>query len=475
MLSTCGRALLWCALLTVWLGAIAPANAAIEIVGTRRATFAWNSPLGAVAGHYVYVSRNGASAELHSAVFDVNRKTIRAHYGDTIRVSTAAFDEQGNIGPRSDPSVEVHFVEKAEPTPLPTTPSPTPVPTPTPSPTPPAASSPPTATPVVEDPLPEDSPDSDQDPLPNPGPAAGYDFNGDGHSDILFRNTTTGELEVWQMEGSQIVDLIPLPTMDPRWLAAGTGDFDFDGVTDILWYDPDRGAGRIWLMGDFAGSGEFDLQLAAGWVIEGAGDFNGDGRAEIAIWNQSTRVEFWGLKQEIVRLGQISIRRRRGIVGFGDVDGDGDDDIIVQDRRKRKIEAALMSADFSVKQVLLGSQKPARWDLIDIADYDGNGQADLLWRDLSSIAEGGAGVWHLTSSLDLSGNPLELNLGLGHAVVGSADYNGDGSADLLVFKPSTRELTLWLMGRSGVLSFVSLGTLTAGWLPAGFNTDDGIQ
>ena len=458
MLPTCGRALLWSALLTVWLGAIASANAAIEIVGTRRATFAWNSAVGAVAGHYVYVSRNGASANLHSTVYDANRQTIRARYGDTIQVSTAAFDEQGNIGPRSDPSEEVHFVQVAEPTPPPTTPSPTPVPTPTPAPTPPTASPPPDETPVVEDPLPE--------------PAAAYDFNGDGHSDILFRNKTTGELEVWQMEGSRIVDLIPLPTMDPRWLAAGTGDFDFDGVTDILWYDPHRGTGRIWLMGDFADDGEFDVQLAAGWVIEGAGDFNGDGRAEIVIWNKSRRIEFWGLKEELVPLGRISIRRRREIVGFGDIDGDGDADIIVQDRRKRKIEAALMSANFSAKRVLLDRQKPARWDVIDSADYDGDGQSDLLWRDLSSTGQGNAGVSHVSSSLDLRGDPLELNLGPDHTVLGSADYDGNGSADLLVFKPSTRELTIWLMGRSDVLSVESLGTLTAGWLPAGFNAND---
>ena len=79
----------------------------------------------------------------------------------------------------------------------------------------------------------------------------------------------------------------------------------------------------------------------------------------------------------------------------------------------------------------------------------------------------------LTSGLGLSGSALDLNLGVDHAVVGSADYDGDGSADLLVFNPSTRELALWLMDGSGVLRFESLGTLTADWLPAGFNTDDG--
>jgi hypothetical protein len=81
-------------------------------------------------------------------------------------------------------------------------------------------------------------------------------------------------------------------------------------------------------------------------------------------------------------------------------------------------------------------------------------------------------VWHLTSSLDLSGDPLDLDLGSDNSVVGSADYDGDGSADLLVLNSSTRELELWLMSGSGVRRSESLGTLAAGWLPAGFNTDD---
>jgi hypothetical protein len=274
------------------------------------------------------------------------------------------------------------------------------------------------------------------------------------------------------MNGSQIAAVIPLPTMDPRWIAAGTGDFDLDGITDILWYGPDHGTGRIWLMGDFAGDAEFDVQLAAGWVVEGAGDFDGDGRSEIATSNQSSRVEIWGLEEELVRFRRISIRQGRRVVGFGDIDGDGDDDIITQDRRERRIEAALMSADFSARRILLDKQRIARWGVIDSADYDGDGQSDLLWRDISWGGEGSAGVWHLTSSLDLSGDPLDLKLGLDHSVLGSADYDGDGSADLLVFNPLTRELVLWLMGGSGVLGFESLGTLAEDWLPAGFNTHD---
>ena len=274
------------------------------------------------------------------------------------------------------------------------------------------------------------------------------------------------------MEGSEVVDVIALTSMDPSWRTVGAGDFDSDGTTDILLYDDDSGTARIWLLGDFAGDGKFDIQLAAGWVVAGIGDFNGDGRGEIAIWNRSARLEIWGLQGELVRLARISIRQHWEIAGFGDIDGDGDDDIIIQDRRKRKIGATLMSADFSTQQVVLDKQRTALWDIIDSGDYDGDGQSDLLWRDLSWGAPGSAGVWHLSSDLELTGNPVELNLDIDHSVVGSADYDGDGSADLLVFNPATRELVLWLMADGGAHRFVSLGTVAADWLPAGFNTDD---
>jgi hypothetical protein len=121
---------------------------------------------------------------------------------------------------------------------------------------------------------------------------------------------------------------------------------------------------------------------------------------------------------------------------------------------------------------VLDRQQVARWDVIDSGDYNGDGLSDLLWRDLSSSGERSAGIWYLSSGLRLSGNPLELNLETDHSVVGSADYDGDGSADLLVFNPETRELVLWLMDGSDAHSFESLDTIAADWLPVGFNTDD---
>jgi hypothetical protein len=470
-----GPVLRWCALFAAWFGAAASADAAIEVVGQNHATFAWNSAAGAVAGYYVYVSFNGAPANLHSTVTGANRQTVQARFGDVIQVSTTAFDGAGNIGPRSDSSEEVFFVDAPAPEPVPTaTPLPTPTPTPIPVPSP---------TPISGDPVAEESPTSGdglEDGFRGGGRVrrpyrrrtVAYDFDGDRHSDILFRNAATGELECWQMYGSEVHAVIALPSMASGWRVAGAADFDSDGTTDVVWYDDESRAVRLWLMDDFAAAREFDVQLEVGWTVAGTGDFDGDGRGEIAIWNQSNQIEIWGLRRELIRLGGFAIRHHREIAGFGDIDGDGDDDIIVQDQRKRYTEASLMSVGFSAQRVLLDKQRTALWDVIGGGDYDGDGRSDLLWRDLSADGQGGAGVWYLSSDLNLSGRPLDLNLGIDHSVLGSADYDGDGAADLLVFDPATRELVLWLMASAGAHGTVSLGTLEANWLPAGFDTQD---
>ena len=61
------------------------------------------------------------------------------------------------------------------------------------------------------------------------------DFNGDGHSDILWQNTD-GQAAIWEMNGTNVIgsELVG-PNPGPSWKAIGTGDFNDDGHSDILW------------------------------------------------------------------------------------------------------------------------------------------------------------------------------------------------------------------------------------------------
>jgi putative lipase involved disintegration of autophagic bodies len=72
--------------------------------------------------------------------------------------------------------------------------------------------------------------------LGDPGPtwhAIGTgDFNGDGRSDILFQNDS-GEIVIWEMNGTSVIGTVSLGNPGPSWHAVGTGDYNGDGHSDI--------------------------------------------------------------------------------------------------------------------------------------------------------------------------------------------------------------------------------------------------
>src|SRR5690606_14976702 len=58
------------------------------------------------------------------------------------------------------------------------------------------------------------------------------DFNGDGLSDIVWRNNSSGQNQLW---GSPGFGSQALTGVDSTWLHAGIGDFNGDGLSDLVW------------------------------------------------------------------------------------------------------------------------------------------------------------------------------------------------------------------------------------------------
>ena len=76
------------------------------------------------------------------------------------------------------------------------------------------------------------------------------DVNNDGKSDLLWQHRGTGHLAAWLLNNSAMIEsqLLPLYVADTNWWVVGTGDFNADGYTDLVWHEQTRGWVSAWLL-----------------------------------------------------------------------------------------------------------------------------------------------------------------------------------------------------------------------------------
>ncbi len=78
-----------------------------------------------------------------------------------------------------------------------------------------------------------------------------FDGDGDGEGDLLRRNTQTRRVGVWLLHGESVTNWDGVPLMQSFFAqeVQGVGDFDGDGISDVLWRDPATGDVSIVLVG----------------------------------------------------------------------------------------------------------------------------------------------------------------------------------------------------------------------------------
>jgi hypothetical protein len=219
------------------------------------------------------------------------------------------------------------------------------------------------------------------------------DFDGDGISDVLLGNRATGSIVVWLMNANGTRRAVgEVAVLDLGiWQFQGVGDFNGDMRTDIVWRNLSNGDVYVWMMDGLSidpdGSGAVGNAPLA-WTIAGIGDFNGDGCSDL-LWRNGDTGEnaMWFMKGEFINdVGNLPALDPSlwHVAGIGDLDADLMSDIVWRNVVTGDVHVWLMNgADRKPGSGFAGGANPSVWTLIGVADIDGDFRADLIWRDSS--------------------------------------------------------------------------------------------
>jgi chitodextrinase len=286
-------------------------------------------------------------------------------------------------------------------------------------------------------------------------PRVRADLDGDGRSDILWRNGATGENYVYPMNGLEILGtegyLRAVP--DLSWRVVGVGDFDIDGRADILWRNMDTGETYVYFMNgsSIVNEGYLRTVVDQNWQVVGIGDFDGNGTDDI-LWRNSATGEnyvYFMFGLWIFNEGYLRTVPNQDwqVAGVGDFDGDGTADILWRNSASGENYVYRMDRTDIVGEGYLRTVAEQAWQVKGVGDSDGDGKADILWRNAAT----GENYLYLMQGISIAAEGyLRTVSDLAWQIVGVGDYDGDARSDIVWRNSSTGENYLYLMDGAAI-------------------------
>jgi hypothetical protein len=168
------------------------------------------------------------------------------------------------------------------------------------------------------------------------------DFNGNGTSDILVHRDVGGQrtLEVMVMNNNAVQANTTIGVNGVTWDVDGTGDFNHDGTPDILQHQINLNAGSMTLRALSMSPNAVQVQssptlgtIGANIQVDGVGDFNGNGTADILVHSDSGGVRTFQVLtvQNNAITGATTVAQTGtniSVGGVGDFNNDGTSDFL---------------------------------------------------------------------------------------------------------------------------------------------------
>jgi hypothetical protein len=233
------------------------------------------------------------------------------------------------------------------------------------------------------------------------------------------------------------------------------GDFDGDGKTDLAVYRASTGEWflRLSTQRYAMGAGNYYFVWGVPGDVPLTGDFDGDGKTDISVYRPSTGEWFIRLSTQNYAIAAGNWHFVWGVPGdvplTGDFDRDGKTDIAVYRPTTGEWFIRLSTQNYVVTAGNWYFQWGVRDDQPVLGDFDGDGKTDIAvyrpstgeWfiRSSSLNYAVAAGNWYFQWGVPVAGDQPIAN-----------DFDGDGKTDIAVYRPSTGEWFLLLSSQGYV-------------------------
>ena len=263
------------------------------------------------------------------------------------------------------------------------------------------------------------------------------DFNGDGKADLAVKNENSGNVSILLGNGDgTFAAAVNFAVGTEPWSVA-VGDFNGDGKADLAVADAGSDGGDS--VSILLGNGDGTFAAAANYAVGvlpyavAVGDFNGDGKADLACVNESSGTVSILLGNGDGTFGaavNYSVGTQPYSVVVGDFNSDSKADLAVANLGTGNVSILLGKGDGTFGAAANYAVAANPYSLAQ-GDFNGDGKTDLAVTSIVVNSANGASVNILLGNGDGTfAAPVPYGTGTIGYSVAVGDFNGDGKADL---------------------------------------------